>query len=191
MKRVKAKECFSDSFSLERLLKIHEETFRELSVCEEEIEDNLLKLKIIIAEKVLNSCNLCGWECKVNRNKGEIGFCGVLKSRVASEFIHMWEEPWISPSHTIFFSGCNFKCVYCQNWDISQFPDTGVEISPEELASIIEKRVKEGAINVNFVGGEPTPNIPLILISAERSLISSIFNLWYLYPAPTNKFSTG
>lgn len=60
------------------------------------------------------------------------------------------------------FLGCTFKCVFCQNWDISQF-QAGMQIPAAELAKRIHIRKKQGSKNVNWVGGEPTPNIVYIL----------------------------
>ncbi|MDI6644925.1 MAG: radical SAM protein [Methanobacteriaceae archaeon] len=121
-----------------------------------------LDLKIEIAEKIIENCHLCERRCNINRylSKGE---CGVKESRIASQLIHTGEERVLVPSHTIFFSGCNFQCVFCQNFDISQNPLTGVQTSPENLAEIIDKNRKHGSRNVNFVGGDPTPNLPFIL----------------------------
>ena len=59
--------------------------------------------------------------------------------------------------------GCNFACVYCQNYTISNWLELGVKLSEEELADMIVARKKQGAKNVNFVGGEPTPYLPFIL----------------------------
>lgn len=124
-------------------------------------DHSFLKLKTQLIENILKKCTLCENRCEVNRTK-DIGFCGVKKPTIASEFIHMNEEFVLVPSHTIFFSGCNFKCVYCQNWDISQKPSTGMDIEPEKLAKIIDLRRIQGSKNVNFVGGDPTPNIAYI-----------------------------
>jgi putative pyruvate formate lyase activating enzyme len=121
-----------------------------------------LDLKIKVAEKIFENCYFCEKKCYVNRNIDK-GFCKVGKPRISSEFIHMGEEAPLVPSHTIFFTGCNFECIYCQNYDISQFPELGTEISEERLAGIIDKRRKEGSRNVNFVGGDPTPNLLYIL----------------------------
>ena len=127
-------------------------------------ERSLLDLKAYLAREMLASCELCERRCGVNRLAGELGFCRVgLKPRVASYFIHMGEEPPISPSGTIFFSSCNFRCVFCQNWDISQFPDSGDEVDPRALAMIFERLRKSGARNINLVGGEPTPNMAPII----------------------------
>ncbi|AEC52710.1 hypothetical protein PNA2_1795 [Pyrococcus sp. NA2] len=149
--------------SLEELWQAHEEGMDKLRNNElsENAEKNLLDLKALIAEKILEKCSLCEIKCGVNR-KENIGYCRVKESLVASDFLHYGEEPELVPSYTIFFSGCNFRCVFCQNWDISQFR-VGLEIVPEYLALKIERAFRFGAKNVNFVGGEPTPNLPYIL----------------------------
>jgi Uncharacterized Fe-S protein PflX, homolog of pyruvate formate lyase activating proteins len=110
------------------------------------------------------------------------------RSRVASYFIHIGEEAPLVPSGTIFFTGCNLRCVYCQNWDISQRPENGIEVDEADLASMqIELRASE-ARNINWVGGEPTPNlhviIPSLRILAEKGI--NVPQLWnsnlYLTP---------
>ncbi|MGZ7068710.1 MAG: radical SAM protein [Methanobacterium sp.] len=127
-----------------------------------------LDLKIEIAEKIFDNCYFCQKRCYVDRNINK-GCCNVLKPKIASEFIHMGEEAPLVPSHTIFFSGCNFECIFCQNFDISQFPESGVEISEINLARVIDKRRIEGSRNVNFVGGDPTPNLLYILKTMQLS----------------------
>jgi putative pyruvate formate lyase activating enzyme len=77
--------------------------------------------------------------------------------------MHLGEEAPLIPSHTIFFAGCNLRCVYCQNWDISQNPQLGIYVGPSSLARRIDQRRREGSRNVNFVGGDPTPNLHYIL----------------------------
>jgi putative pyruvate formate lyase activating enzyme len=85
-----------------------------------------------------------------------------MNPRITSEFLHLGEESVLVPSHTIFFSGCTFHCVFCQNWDISQ-QITGFYIKPSQLADIIETRHNQGSKNVNWVGGDPTTNLYYIL----------------------------
>jgi putative pyruvate formate lyase activating enzyme len=80
------------------------------------------------------------------------------------------------PSYTIFFSGCTFHCVFCQNWDISQNP-CGVVIEPETLVTAIEQRKKQGARNVNWVGGDPTSNL-LYILNVLKKLDSNIPQVW-------------
>jgi len=126
-------------------------------------ENNSLKEKLDAAKEIMKSCHFCERQCGVNRAAGGRGWCGVLESRVSSEFLHFGEEAELIPSHTIFFSGCTFACRYCQNWGISQYPERGMYVEPKILVKLIEKRKSEGAKNVNWVGGEPAPDIAYIL----------------------------
>jgi len=104
-------------------------------------------------------CNICPRTCGADRNSG-VGFCGVGGGlRVAKAFLHMWEEPCISGSHgsgTVFFSGCNLKCIYCQNHVISQ-GNFGKEISVDHLREIFTSLKEKGAHNINLVN--PTHNV--------------------------------
>lgn len=127
-----------------------------------------LDLKIKIAEEIFKNCYFCEKRCYVDRNINK-GYCRVLKPKIASEFIHVGEEAPLVPSHTIFFTGCNFECIYCQNFDISQFSESGMEIDEKTLANIIDRRRMEGSRNVNFVGGDPTPNLLYILKTMRLS----------------------
>lgn len=139
---------------------------------------NLLDLKYAIAKKMMDSCNLCERNCAVNRNRGELGFCGVGKEpRISSMFMHFGEEPELVPSGTIFFSGCNFNCAYCQNWEISQYPDSGRIYAPEEVAEWIRAVMETGTRNVNFVGGEPTPDLAFV-IDVLRHCEANIPVIW-------------
>ncbi len=131
----------------------------------EEVKTSLLDLKVEIAKRILMHCSFCERRCGVNRMEGERGHCSVLKSRVASDFIHWGEEPELVPSYTIFFSGCTFNCVYCQNWDISQNSNAGRYIKSQILAEMIGDKI---ARNVNWVGGDPTPNLGYILEVLRR-----------------------
>lgn len=79
--------------------------------------------------------------------------CGVEGLKIARADLHFWEEPVISGtrgSGTIFFSGCNLKCIYCQNYNISHYAE-GKEVTPKELSEIIKKLEGDGAHNINFV----------------------------------------
>ena len=144
------------------ILKESDEESRNNS--EEKTRKNLLALKRDIARKILESCHLCEWRCGVNRYENNNGVCKLgERAYIASIFIHPGEEPELVPSYTIFFSHCNFKCVYCQNWDISQV-HSGRVLRPELVADRICREWLDRQIrNVNWVGGEPTPNIHYIL----------------------------
>lgn len=110
----------------------------------------------------LLNCNLCPRNCGINRNKNR-GFCKAGNTLVvARAALHFYEEPCISGNNgsgTIFFSYCNLKCIFCQNYEIS-FDNIGKEISIEKFADICLKLQNEGALNINLV--TPTHFIPLI-----------------------------
>ncbi|KUK18310.1 radical SAM protein [Thermococcus sibiricus] len=156
---------FKEDTDLEELWEIHKEGMERLrkNNLKENPEKSLLDLKALIAHKMLERCELCEFKCHKNRFE-EMGYCRVKESLVASTFLHIGEEPELVPSYTIFFSGCNFRCVFCQNWDISQHR-VGLMYSPKDMAAKIAVAYAEGAKNVNLVGGEPTPNLLFILES--------------------------
>lgn len=98
-------------------------------------------------------CSICPRHCNVDRSVN-LGFCQSPNNfRVARAALHFWEEPCISGkegSGTVFFSGCNLKCVFCQNNEIST-ENKGVEISDDKLISIFENLISQGANNINLV----------------------------------------
>ena len=98
-------------------------------------------------------CSICPRKCNVDRSK-KLGFCQSPDNfRVARASLHYWEEPCISGkqgSGAVFFSGCNLKCVFCQNNEISS-QNKGVEITEEKLIEIFESLIKQGANNINLV----------------------------------------
>lgn len=124
---------------------------------------NLEKL-IDETKEIMKSCTLCERKCEINRLEGKIGHCRAPnRMLISSEFLHYGEEFFFVPSHTIFFMGCSFHCQYCQNYTISQWVEAGYEVFPEVLALTVIERKKQGARNVNLVGGEPTPYLLFIL----------------------------
>ncbi len=132
--------------------------------------------KLEMAKEIFGNCILCERRCGVDRNV-EAGHCGVRGARVVSEFLHFGEEPELVPSHTIFFAGCTLECAFCQNWDISTRPDSGKIYSPVELARLIDGQSGK-AKNTNWVGGDPTPNLPFILevMSHLKTDIPQVWN---------------
>ncbi len=148
----------------EMIKEFSDEELKEMWSKKGKSEYNLVDLKAEIAHRLLKSCNFCEWNCNVDRTRGRKGVCLLnSKAYVASIFIHIGEESELVPSYTIFFSHCNFKCVFCQNWDISQV-HSGREIPPVLVADAIKSEWNNFRIrNVNWVGGEPTPNLHYIL----------------------------
>lgn len=152
---------FNKSDSTKTLWDIHNKALNKFKLTDVKPKQSFLDLKIEIASRIFYNCCFCERRCGVDRTK-KTGECGVGKPGISSEFLHIGEERVLVPSHTIFFSGCTFHCVFCQNWDISQV-SSGFYIKPEKLVEIIHKRKLQGAKNVNWVGGDPTPNLKYIL----------------------------
>ncbi len=139
---------------------------------------NFINVKTEIAKRIIRNCILCERRCRIDRTKG-IGVCRLdEKTYVHSWFHHLGEEAPLVPSGTIFYGGCNFRCVFCQNHDISQEqPRLGVIVSPRQLALIQRELRLHGARNINHVGGEPTPNIHTIIESLNY-LDVNVPQLW-------------
>jgi putative pyruvate formate lyase activating enzyme len=144
----------------------------------ETTEHNFLDLKVELARRILRECHFCERRCGVDRTRDERGWCKLgAESRVSSAFLHTGEEAPLVPSGTIFFASCCFSCVFCQNADISTNPNSGDVVRPHELAAIAEALYHEGALNINYVGGDPIPNTYPIL-SSMRFQSSNITQLW-------------
>lgn len=130
--------------------------------------------------KELEKCNICPLKCGVNRNKYS-GRCGASKDvEIALASLHYFEEPCISGkngSGTVFFSNCNLKCVYCQNYKISHL-GFGKKISVSHLADIFLSQQKKGANNINLV--TPTMYVPHI-ISAIKIAKQKGLNIPIIY----------
>jgi putative pyruvate formate lyase activating enzyme len=128
------------------------------------VESGELARRLSRAKEILRECTLCPHECRVNRLEGERGRCrsGALPS-VSSYNVHMGEEPPLvgtGGSGTIFFTNCTLRCVYCQNYPISQL-GVGCERTIAELAEMFLRLQARGCHNVNFV--TPTHFVPQIL----------------------------
>ncbi|MCX7703171.1 MAG: radical SAM protein [Planctomycetota bacterium] len=128
-----------------------------------------------LCEEMMKKCRMCPLECGARRTEGKRGACRVAdKMVVSSAFLHYGEEPVLvgsTGSGTIFFSGCNLHCVYCQNYDISQSV-RGEVVSEDELVRLILYLERCGAKNINFVS--PThfalPILCAIIKARERGL---------------------
>jgi putative pyruvate formate lyase activating enzyme len=146
------------------------------------ISETELQKRVEAAYDLLESCRVCPRECGVNRLKNDkLGFCrSGLNPAISSVNAHHGEEPPLSGtkgSGTIFFTNCNLRCVYCQNYPISQLGN-GAERTPGELAGQMIWLQEQGCHNLNLV--TPTHFMPQILkafgIARERG-----FNLPIVY----------
>ena len=120
--------------------------------------------------KYYDKCILCPRACGVNRNVGEVGYCGQgSKLRVARSALHYWEEPPISGtegSGAVFFSGCNLRCVFCQNYQISS-QGMGYEVSVDELAECFLQLQEQGALNINLVTA--SMHVPAVIMALDAA----------------------
>jgi putative pyruvate formate lyase activating enzyme len=123
-----------------------------------------IKERVEQAYKLLQNCRVCPRRCGVDRLNGERGICRVGKNPMISSYnLHFGEEPPISGirgSGTIFFTGCNLRCIYCQNFPISQLGH-GLEITTKDLAERMISLQSRGCHNISFV--TPTHFVPQIL----------------------------
>lgn len=139
------------------------------------VESGELAQRVKQAQDILSCCMLCPRECRVDRLSGQLGVCKVgLEAMVSSYGPHFGEEPvlvGLNGSGTIFFTGCNLKCVFCQNYDISHLM-RGHRISTHHLADVMLELQDVGCHNINLV--TPTHQMPQILdavnIAAGRGL---------------------
>lgn len=141
----------------------------------------------------LENCELCEWRCGVNRLDGERGVCMIGKPHVASSMLH----PAPPQSYTVFLSGCNFKCLNCQNWEIAHYPETGETVrgflDPAKLAEEAYEAINSpegrmiGADRIFFSGGSPTPSLPYLEKVVEEARKQGKVKVNY----DTNGFLTG
>ena len=121
-----------------------------------------------LIQALMQDCTLCPRNCHVNRIAGERGYCGqTAQITAARASLHPWEEPCISASSgsgTVFFSGCNLKCVYCQNHSIA-LGEAGRTITPEHLASVFLSLQEKGACNINLV--TPSHFVPQLVTALQ------------------------
>lgn len=123
-------------------------------------------------------CSICPRHCNIDR-KDNIGYCRSKENfRVARAALHYWEEPYISGkngSGTVFFSGCNLRCLFCQNYEISR-DNKGVDVSDEKLVSIFENLINQGANNINLVNPTHYAERLADVLSKWKSPVPIVYN---------------
>ncbi|MEW5734991.1 MAG: radical SAM protein [Thermodesulfobacteriota bacterium] len=135
-----------------------------LSLC----KNGELSRRARMAREKLSACDLCPRSCGVNRLAGETGVCGVGENALVASFhAHFGEEAPLVGTHgsgTIFFSGCNLLCLFCQNFEISHGRE-GREASPHELAAVMLHLADQGCHNINLV--TPSHVVPQFLAALD------------------------
>ncbi|MDG6907655.1 MAG: 4Fe-4S cluster-binding domain-containing protein [Nitrososphaerota archaeon] len=129
---------------------------------------SLIDVSVELVNRMLRHCNICRWNCRVDRLTGEEhGTCQLeSNSRVASYFHHQGEElifRGYMGSGTIFFTSCNMRCCFCQNGDISRDKNNGILVTSKQVAHMAWELGSDGCHNINWVGGEPTIHLNTIV----------------------------
>lgn len=123
-------------------------------------------------------CAACPRHCNVERSR-QNGFCRTGEHfKVARSALHFWEEPCISGkngSGAVFFSGCNLRCVYCQNYEISH-DVKGIEISDDRLIELFESLIEQGANNINLVNPTHYSHRLAQVLSKWKSPVPVVYN---------------
>ena len=129
------------------------------------LDRDALTAAIAWAEAAYFHCDVCAERCGVDRHAGPAGRCGLpADAAIYKEYLHLGEERLFVPGHAIYLGGCNLRCTFCSDDDAVRRPlMTGVRVSPQALAARIAERRKQGATNVNFVGGVPDVNVLYVL----------------------------
>jgi putative pyruvate formate lyase activating enzyme len=128
-----------------------------------------IETAIIAAADRLRCCRMCPRNCGVDRTAGGRGYCGLDdKAHCFREMLHPAEEAELSPSHQIYFTGCNLRCRYCSVLEWNEQPMTVPEMDVDQLVRAVERRRGQGAKNVNLLGGEPAVSWPAILTFLSR-----------------------
>ena len=137
-----------------------------------------------LAKELLHSCKLCGHKCKIDRENGKIGICKMgSEIKLASASVHKGEEPCFSGisnnylyemdfeaiensggTGNLFFSSCTAKCVFCQNYPISQLK-VGNTVTPEQVANYMLELQEKGVYHIGWV--TPTPHIPKLITALK------------------------
>ncbi|MDR7438657.1 MAG: radical SAM protein [Armatimonadota bacterium] len=127
-------------------------------------EEGRLREKVEEALEALRDCTLCPRNCHVNRQENRFAVCRVGRyARVSAFFPHFGEEDVLRGwrgSGTIFFSWCNLRCVFCQNFETSQIGE-GVDVTPQELGAMMLRLQEMGCHNINLV--TPEHVVPQVL----------------------------
>jgi len=122
-------------------------------------------------------CNLCPRQCQANRTTN-LGFCQkTTKAEISKVMLHSGEEPFLTEhnkSGAIFFAGCNLKCVYCQNYQISN--GSGKQVSPETLAKLFVQLENAGAENIDLVTPTHFANVIIEAIKLYKPKVPVIYN---------------
>jgi putative pyruvate formate lyase activating enzyme len=116
--------------------------------------------RVEIARKALRECRLCPRNCGVDRTAGKAGYCRLDDGlRIYREVLYWGEEKELNPSHQVYFAGCNLRCDFCAVGEWNENPQEAPKANVDKIIDAIKRRKKEGARNLNLLGGEPAVNV--------------------------------
>jgi putative pyruvate formate lyase activating enzyme len=134
-------------------------------------EKGELRRRIRLLNEFLSECRLCPRECRVNRLRGDLGYCRAgSELEISSAFPHFGEEPPLVGRHgsgTIFLTHCNLRCFFCQNYDITHL-GRGEPFTLSDMARVMLRLQEMGCHNINFV--TPTHYVPQIIASFPEAI---------------------
>ena len=120
--------------------------------------------RLELARQEYRHCRLCEHRCGVDRANGEQGFCkATAEARVSRYRVECGEEIELIPSQLLYLSGCNLRCVFCIGEADASDPGRGRLLTSQFLTEVIQSGRKQGARNIQWVGGEPTIHLPAVL----------------------------
>jgi putative pyruvate formate lyase activating enzyme len=136
-------------------------------------------------KKLLENCRICPRRCGVDRLSGQTGYCGLDGSAYFyRELLNPFEEKILSPSHQLYAAGCNMRCCYCSVGEWNVEPMSAGILSEREIIESIDIRRRQGALNLNLLGGEPAVSIAGIieLLGKIKTMPKIVWNsnMYYL-----------
>ena len=116
-----------------------------------------IALRLEEARAALSSCQLCEWRCGVDRTKGEPAPCRLnADTYIFRRYVSLTDELEIIPTLRAYFSGCNFRCRFCDTAPTCFEPSAGERVNPQQLADELVAAVRHGAKTIDLLGGEPS-----------------------------------
>ena len=153
-----------------------------------------LPARMAAARDMIAACGLCPRHCGVNRRQGERGYCRQgAEARCFREMIGFNEERALTPSHQVYFAGCNLTCGFCTVAEWNTAAEIAGEVNRAELPRIIRERRAQGARTLNLLGGEPTVSLPgiLDLLAQLEAGFCVVWNTNLYFSAPAVELLAG
>ena len=147
-----------------------------------------------IARKALRQCRLCPRDCGVDRTAGKTGYCRLdADLRLYREVLYWNEEKELNPSHQVYFAGCNLRCDFCAVSEWNENPREAPKTDVNKIINAIDERTKQGARNVNILGGEPAVSVCGIIELLGRLDVTTtvVWNSNMYYNAIVDELMTG